>query len=105
MDCHFNRFADISFFLQHYPDLPVLYSGSGSEGVAGFGPQIDAWLATNPTSFKNTNSFYQASLDPGVDLDLNQIYSWDVTLPSGTAINATEPGTNAAYAVNPGYEC
>jgi len=105
MDCHYNRLADISFFFQHYPDLPVLYSGSSSEGVGGYGPQIDAWLATNPTAFKNNNSFNGGSVDPGVDADLNQIYTWDVTVPSGTAINANEAGTNSAYAVDPGYEC
>ena len=105
MDCHFNRFADLAFFFQHYPDLPVLYSGSPSEGVGGWGGQIDTWLATNPTNFQNINSFYSSSLDPGVDNDVKQIYGWDVTLPSGTAINATEPGTNSAYIPDPGYEC
>jgi len=107
MDCHFNRFADLAFFFQHYPDLPVLYSGSPSEAVGGWGGTIDTWLQTKqPTSFtQNITSFYNPSVDPGVDNDITQIYGWDVTLPSGTAINATEPGTNAADVPDPGYEC
>jgi hypothetical protein len=109
MDCHFNRYADLAFFFQHFPDLPVLYSGSPSEGVGGWGGTIDSWLGTNGsnnrTNFKNITSFYSATVDPGVDNDINQIYNWDVTLPNGTAINASEPGTNPAYVVDPGYEC
>jgi hypothetical protein len=105
MECHFDRWADLAFFFQHFADLPELYSGSSTEGVGGWGTTINNWLATNPTSFKTMNSFYSATVDPGVDNDIQQIYNWDVTLPKSTAINSQEPGTNSSYTPNPGGQC
>ncbi len=113
--CHYDRFADLAFFFSHYPDLPMLYSGSAYYGVGGYGGQIDNFIyglgvtglgsGPKPTNFKNITSFYSAVLDPGADASIQQIYSWDVTLPKSTPINGTEPGTNSAYVTDAGQGC
>ncbi len=100
--CHDNRFSDIAFYFQHYPDLPALYSGDGAGGGAEI--PIAKWLATNPTNFKNINSF-AITPDPGMDPSVQQVYSQDETIPRATSINAVEPGTTAAFTPDQGQGC
>jgi hypothetical protein len=102
MGCHANRIADIAFYFQHYPDLPAVYSGNGNGGGADV--PLAVWLKTNPTNFKNINSF-AITPDPGMNASIQQVYSWDETVPSGITINQTEPGTTAAYQSDQGQGC
>jgi hypothetical protein len=102
MGCHANRVADIAFYFQHYPDLPALYSGNGNGG--GAEKSIAIWLSSNPTNFKNIQSF-EINPNPGMDASIQQVYSWDETVASGVTINANEPGTNAAYISDQGQGC
>ncbi len=105
MACHYDRYANVSFFFSHYPDLPMLYSGSLFYGVGGYGQSIETWLALKQTNFKAIYSFFSATNDPGADPAIQQIYSWDVSLPKSTPINATEPGANSAYVTDAGQGC
>ncbi len=100
--CHDNRYADIGYFFSHYPDLPALYSGNGNGG--GYEIPIAQWLATNPTNFKNVSSF-SGNPDPGANPTIQQIYSFDETIPRNTSINGNEPGTTAAFAADQGQGC
>jgi hypothetical protein len=100
--CHDNRYADIAFYFQHFPNLPGLYSGNNTAGGAEI--PLAKWLATNPTNFKTMNSF-AITPDPGMNASVQQVYSWDETVARGTSINANEPGTTAAYQSDQGQGC
>jgi hypothetical protein len=104
MGCHANRIADIGFYFQHYPDLPSVYGGLNNGGGGGADLSIAKWLATKPTSFKTITSF-AINPDPGMDSSIQEVYSWDNTVARGTAINASEPGTTAAYKSDQGNGC
>jgi hypothetical protein len=100
--CHDNRYADIAFYFQHYPDLPSIYSGNSTGGGAEV--PIAQWLSTHPTNFKNIASF-AINPDPGMNASIQQVYSWDEVVQRGQSINSSEPGANSALISDQGQGC